>query len=73
MPKYAFLGVRACELHAIAIQDKVFYAASMSIQPIKRAGNSADGCHQLCSGRRHMFLCFHAHRATGDMLILIWP
>jgi formate hydrogenlyase subunit 6/NADH:ubiquinone oxidoreductase subunit I len=23
-PKYAFLGVRACELHAIAIQDKVF-------------------------------------------------
>ncbi len=23
-PKYAFFGVRACELHAIAIQDKVF-------------------------------------------------
>jgi sulfhydrogenase subunit beta (sulfur reductase) len=23
-PKYAFLGVRACELHAIQIQDKVF-------------------------------------------------
>ena len=23
-PKFAFLGVRACELHAIAIQDKVF-------------------------------------------------
>src|SRR5208283_5210600 len=23
-PKYAFVGVRACELHAIAIQDKVF-------------------------------------------------
>ncbi len=23
-PKYAFLGVRACELHAIAVQDKVF-------------------------------------------------
>ena len=23
-PKYAFIGVRACELHAIAIQDKVF-------------------------------------------------
>ncbi len=23
--KYAFLGVRSCELHAIAIQDKVFY------------------------------------------------
>jgi ferredoxin len=24
IPKYAFLGVRSCELHAIAIQDKVF-------------------------------------------------
>ncbi len=24
VPKYAFLGVRSCELHAIAIQDKVF-------------------------------------------------
>jgi formate hydrogenlyase subunit 6/NADH:ubiquinone oxidoreductase subunit I len=23
-PKYAFIGVRACELHAIAVQDKVF-------------------------------------------------
>jgi ferredoxin len=23
-PKYAFIGVRSCELHAIAIQDKVF-------------------------------------------------
>src|SRR5262249_12754718 len=23
-PKFAFLGVRSCELHAIAIQDKVF-------------------------------------------------
>jgi sulfhydrogenase subunit beta (sulfur reductase) len=23
-PRYAFLGVRACELHAIAIQDRVF-------------------------------------------------
>ena len=24
-PKFAFLGVRACELHAIAIQDRVFF------------------------------------------------
>ncbi len=24
VPKYAFVGVRSCELHAIAIQDKVF-------------------------------------------------
>ena len=25
-PKFAFIGVRACELHAIAIQDRVFSA-----------------------------------------------
>jgi formate hydrogenlyase subunit 6/NADH:ubiquinone oxidoreductase subunit I len=24
VPRYAFIGVRACELHAIAVQDKVF-------------------------------------------------
>jgi sulfhydrogenase subunit beta (sulfur reductase) len=26
-PKYAFIGVRSCELHAIAIQDRVFMRA----------------------------------------------
>jgi sulfhydrogenase subunit beta (sulfur reductase) len=26
-PKYAFLGVRSCELHAIAVQDRVFMTA----------------------------------------------
>jgi formate hydrogenlyase subunit 6/NADH:ubiquinone oxidoreductase subunit I len=32
-PPYAFLGVRSCELHAIAIQDKVF----MDTDPVYRA------------------------------------
>lgn len=39
-PKYAFIGVRACELHAIAIQDKVFLE-SQYIDPtykIRREG-----------------------------------
>lgn len=31
--KFAFLGVRSCELHAIAIQDKVF----MNVDPVYRA------------------------------------
>jgi ferredoxin len=35
-PKYALLGVRACELHAIAIQDKVFLGGP-HIDPIYRA------------------------------------
>jgi ferredoxin len=28
VPRYAFLGVRACELHAMAIQDRVFMAGA---------------------------------------------
>ena len=28
MSKFAFLGARSCELHAIAIQDKVFLGGS---------------------------------------------
>lgn len=35
-PKYALLGVRACELHAIAIQDKVFLGGP-HVDPIYRA------------------------------------
>jgi ferredoxin len=30
VPKLAFLGVRACELHAIAIQDKIFLQGSFA-------------------------------------------
>lgn len=29
-PRFAFIGVRACELHAIAIQDKVFIGGSFT-------------------------------------------
>lgn len=32
-PKYAFLGVRSCDLHAISIQDKVFLGGSF-IDPV---------------------------------------
>jgi formate hydrogenlyase subunit 6/NADH:ubiquinone oxidoreductase subunit I len=35
-PKMAFLGVRACELHAIAIQDKVFLGGSF-VDPFYKA------------------------------------
>ncbi len=35
-PRYAFLGVRACELHAIAIQDKVFMEGEY-VDPVYRA------------------------------------
>ncbi|MBZ5660253.1 MAG: 4Fe-4S dicluster domain-containing protein [Acidobacteriia bacterium] len=35
-PKMAFLGVRACELHAISIQDKVFLGGSF-VDPLYKA------------------------------------
>jgi sulfhydrogenase subunit beta (sulfur reductase) len=36
VPKYAFLGVRSCELHAIAIQDKVFIHGTY-VDPVYQA------------------------------------
>lgn len=35
-PKYAFIGVRACELHAIAIQDRVFIQG-VNVDPVYKA------------------------------------
>ena len=35
-PRYAFLGVRSCELHAIAIQDKVFLEGEY-VDPVYKA------------------------------------
>jgi len=35
-PRYAFLGVRSCELHAIAIQDKVFLEDAY-VDPVYKA------------------------------------
>jgi formate hydrogenlyase subunit 6/NADH:ubiquinone oxidoreductase subunit I len=40
-PKYAFIGVRACELHSIAIQDKVFLEGS-HVDPVYQTRR--DGC-----------------------------
>jgi sulfhydrogenase subunit beta (sulfur reductase) len=62
-PKYAFLGVRSCELHAIAIQDKVFLG-----------GDSVDSAYKI--RRENAFLivvqcgqsaatCFCASMNTG--------
>ena len=65
-PKFAFIGVRACELHAIAIQDRVF-----SQGPYPDTAYSMrrqDAFHrrgQLRRGRRHLLLRLDADRAEG--------
>jgi len=62
-PRYAFIGVRACELQAIAIQDRVFLG-SRSIDPTYRArreGLFTVGVQCTRSGAT----CFCASMTTG--------
>lgn len=63
VPKYAFLGVRACELSAIAIQDRVFMGSSY-VDPIYRDRRKAAfiiavHCTQAASS------CFCTSMGTG--------
>ena len=39
VPQFAFLGVRSCELNAMAVQDRVFLRAPMSIPLTKPVGS----------------------------------
>ena len=71
-PKFAFLGVRACEIHAIAIQDKVFVEG-----PYVDTGLSAAPPGQfhrrgeLRRGRRHLLLRVDEHRPEGRTRVSI--
>ena len=68
IPRYAFFGVRSCELHAIAIQDRVFSAERQSRSELRRA---ARGCAprggELQRSERHMLLHFDGDRAEGEL------
>jgi formate hydrogenlyase subunit 6/NADH:ubiquinone oxidoreductase subunit I len=62
-PKYAFVGVRACELHAIAIQDKVFFGGTFAEPGYKSRRDNlflvAVNCGQACG------TCFCVSMNTG--------
>lgn len=63
VPRYAFFGVRACELHAIAIQDKVFTSGT-HVDPIYKSRRDgafivAVNCSQSAS------TCFCVSMKTG--------
>ena len=65
--RFAFIGVRSCELHAIAIQDRVFLGGA-HVDPHYRARRE-ERFHrrgQLRHGRRHLLLRLDEHRAEGD-------
>ena len=61
-PKFAFIGVRACELHAIAIQDRVFLEGPYPISRIRAAAGCIHCCRQLRAGGG---TCFCVSMGTG--------
>jgi len=62
-PKYAFIGVRACELHAIQIQDKVFVEGEYTTTGYKTRRERALIVAVNC--RRAGGTCFCASMNTG--------
>jgi hypothetical protein len=65
-PRYAFVGLRSCDLHAVAIQDRVFlgdrYVEPDYEAPAQR--RVLRGC-QLRSRRRQLLLRLDGHGSAG--------
>ena len=72
-PRYAFLGVRACDLRAVEIQDRVFLG-----RPLRRArlrGAAARRVlrrRQLHARGRHVLLRVDGQRAAGARRATTW-
>ena len=65
-PPFAFIGVRSCELHAIAIQDRVFLGGPHVDPHYEARREGAFIVAVNCgAGRRHLFLRLDGHRAEG--------
>lgn len=62
-PKYAFIGVRSCELAAIGIQDQVFAAGELASTPYQARRNKAFIVAVNC--RRAGSTCFCTSMNTG--------
>ena len=73
VPKYAFLGARSCDLHAIEIQDRRFLRG-----PLRRPalpGPARAGLHhrgELRPGRGHLLLHQHEDRPEGRRAASTW-
>ena len=66
VPKYAFLGVRSCELHAMAIQDRVFMQGPHTRRDIRQPPPGMhDNRRQLRTSGRHVLLRLDANRPQG--------
>lgn len=62
-PRYAFVGVRPCDLHAIAIQDKVFIGSDFTDPDYKKRRNEAFIVAVNCLEPSRV--CFCASMNTG--------
>jgi sulfhydrogenase subunit beta (sulfur reductase) len=64
VPKFAFLGVRACELHAMAVQDRVFLQG-VHVDPVYRARREQAFIVALNCGHQDKGTCFCVSMGTG--------
>ena len=64
-PRLAFIGVRSCELHAIAIQDRVLAAAGTRPGYAARRERRVHRRGQLRAGRRDLLLRVDGDRAAA--------
>ena len=61
-PPYVFIGVRSCDIHAIAVQDRTFMEGAWADPTTRQAaGGSVHRRRQLRQGGRHLLL-----RLDGD-------
>ncbi len=64
VPKFAFLGVRACELEAMAVQDRVFLKGA-HVDPIYRARREQALVVALNCGHHDKGTCFCVSMGSG--------
>ena len=65
-PRYAFLGVRSCDLHAVAIQDRVFIGDRYVDPDYEARRRDAFFVAVNCGPRRrHVLLRVDGHRPAG--------
>ena len=73
-PRYAFLGVRSCDLAAIAVQDKVFIGDSLHRRRLR--GPPPRRLHrrdQLLEGGQHLLLRLDGHRPASEVRVRPGP
>jgi sulfhydrogenase subunit beta (sulfur reductase) len=64
VPKFAFVGVRSCELHAMAVQDRVFLQGAF-VDPAYRARREQALIVAVNCGHQDKGTCFCVSMGTG--------